>query len=67
MSNKGLLEERDKEENGGCCNFLLQKQTAKPFVSCHVLAQSPPGRRPNDKCPLDGTWWKTLRCARHIL
>ena len=53
ISKKGLLEECDKEENmavtGGCYCFLFENKIVKCFVQCHVFAQSPPGRRPNDK------------------
>ena len=53
ISNKGLLEECDKDENVAvtgcyhCC--LLQKQTVKRSFHCHVFVQSPPGRYNNDK------------------
>jgi hypothetical protein len=53
ISNKGLLVERDIEENvavpGRCCHILFEKKTVKRNVQCHVFAQSPPGRRPSDK------------------
>jgi hypothetical protein len=56
ISNKGLLEECDKEENveinGGCYYFLFEKKTVKRFVQCHVFAQSPPGRHSKDKYPV---------------
>jgi len=35
----------------GCCYFLFEKEDCKTFVQCHVFAQSPPGRRLNDKYP----------------
>jgi hypothetical protein len=33
--------------------FLLQKQTVKLSAQYHVLVQSPPDRRPNDKYPVN--------------
>ena len=36
----------------GCYCFLFQK-IVKRSIECHVLAQSPPGRRPNDKYPVN--------------
>jgi hypothetical protein len=36
-----------------CRFFLFQKQTVKRSVQCHVFAQSPPDRRPNDKYPVN--------------
>jgi len=57
VSNQGLLEECHKEENvavtGGCCYFLFEMKTIKRFFQCHVFAQSPPGRRPDDKYPVN--------------
>jgi hypothetical protein len=35
--------------NWGCYCFLFEKKTLKRFVQCHVLAQSPPRRRPHVK------------------
>ena len=53
ISNKVLLEERDKQENvavtGAAIASCLKQKTVKHSSQCHVLAQSPPGRRPNDK------------------
>ena len=37
----------------GCYCFLSQKQTVKLSIRCHVFAQSPPDRRPNDKYPVN--------------
>ena len=42
-----------RENNWGCCYFLFEKKTVKLFVHCHVFAQSPPGRRPTDKYPVN--------------
>jgi hypothetical protein len=57
FANKDLLEECEKEENvavtGGYYHFLFQKNIVKRFVQCHILAQSPPGMRPSDKCPVN--------------
>ena len=60
ISNKDLLEECDKEENltvtggrGGCYCFLFENKTVKRSVQRHVLVQSPPDRRPNDKYPVN--------------
>ena len=39
--------------NWGCCCFLFQKKTLKRSAQCHVFAQSPPGRRPNEKYPFN--------------
>jgi hypothetical protein len=55
-SNKGLLEKWDKDENmevTGVANTFFSKGRLKHFVQCHVFAQSPPGRHPNDKYPLN--------------
>ena len=38
--------------NWGCYYFLLEKQTVKCSVQCHVFVLSPTGRRPNDKYPV---------------
>jgi len=35
--------------NWGCYCFLFEKKTPKRSVQCHIFAQSPPGRHPNDK------------------
>ena len=55
--NKVLLEEWYKKKNmavtEGCYCFLFEKTTVKRFVQCHVFAQSPPGRYPNDKYPVN--------------
>ena len=48
--------------NCGCCCLLFQKKTVKRSVQCHVLVQSPPGRRPNDKYPLN-TWHRSDLCS----
>jgi hypothetical protein len=51
LSNTGLLEECDKEENmevTGTAATSCLKRRLKLFVQCHVFAQSPPGQRPND-------------------
>ena len=57
ISNKGLHEECDKDENvavTGCCYCcLLQKQTVKHSFHCHVFVQSPPVRYSNDKYPVN--------------
>jgi hypothetical protein len=37
------------EVNGGCRCFLSEKKVVKHFLQCHVFAQSPPGRHPNDR------------------
>ena len=36
----------------GCYCFLFEKQTVKRPFRGHILAQLPPGRRPNDKQPV---------------
>ena len=57
ISSECLLEESNKEENltvsVGCYYFLFGKKTVTPSVPCHVFAQSPPDRRPNDKYPVN--------------
>jgi len=37
-----------------------QKKTVKRSVQCHVFAQSPPGRRPNDKYPVNTSYCSDL-------
>ena len=52
ISNKGLVEECDKEDvevTGDCCCFLFEKTIVKRSVQCHVFTQSQPGWRPSDK------------------
>ena len=65
ISSKGLLQECDKEENVavtvGCYCFLFQKQTVKRSAQCHIFAQSPPARRPNDKYPVNTSHLSDLR------
>ena len=39
--------------NCSCCYFLFEKKTVNPSVQCHVLAQSLPGRIPDDKYPFN--------------
>jgi hypothetical protein len=48
---EGLLGECDKEENAEVSGaaLLLEKETVKRFIQCHVFAQTSPGRRPNGK------------------
>jgi hypothetical protein len=57
ISHKGLIEECDKEENvkvtGAATYFLFENKIVKRFAQCHVFAQSPPSRRPNDKYPVN--------------
>ena len=36
----------------GCYCFLFEENIVERLVQCHVFAQSPPGRRPNDKYPV---------------
>ena len=53
---KDLLEHCDKEQNMSVTGLLLlpvQKKTLKRSAQCHILAQSPPGRRPKDKYPVN--------------
>ena len=55
-SNKGLLEECDKEENVAvtrAATVSCYKKRLKRFVQCHIFVQSPPARRPNDKHPVN--------------
>ena len=53
--NKVLLEECDKQEQAavkwGCYCFLFDTMTVKRSAQCHVLVQSPPDRRNNQKYP----------------
>jgi hypothetical protein len=55
FSNKGIFVEGNKEENvkNLVPLLLLFKEIAKGFVQCHVFAQTPPSRRPNDKYPVN--------------
>jgi hypothetical protein len=39
--------------NCGCYYLLFKKKKVTRFVPCHVFAQSPPDRRPNDKYPVN--------------
>jgi len=58
IPNKGLPEECDKRTRGsnwGCYCFLFHKQTVQRSIQCHVFAQSPPGRCPNDKYPVNSS------------
>jgi hypothetical protein len=64
ICNKDLLEERDKQQNmavtGAATVSCSKEVTVKRSVQCHVLVQSPPGRRSNDKYPvntLHGSDW----------
>jgi len=36
-----------------CSYFLSEKNTVKRFVQCHIFAQSPLGRSPSDKYPVN--------------
>jgi len=56
ICNKGLFEACDKQQNMAVTGLLLipvQKQIVKRSAQCHVLVQSPPSRRPNDKYPVN--------------
>jgi len=44
---------RKCRSNWGCCCFLFDREIVKHFIQCHVFAQSPPARRPNDKYPVN--------------
>jgi len=52
-----LLMECDKEENvavsGADTTSCVKKKFVKPIVQCYVFAQSPPGRSPSDKYPVN--------------
>ena len=39
--------------NRAATTACLKQKTVKRSVQCHVFAQSPPGRRPNDKYPFN--------------
>jgi hypothetical protein len=39
--------------NWGFYYFLFKKKIVKHFVQCHVFAQPPPDRRPNDNYPVN--------------
>ena len=60
-SNNGLLEECDKEENlevtvgGTATAYCSEKKFVEYFVQCHVFGQSPPGRRPIGKYPVNAS------------
>ena len=56
--NKDLLQECDKKENlavsvAAATASCLKRKTVKRSVQCHVFAQPPPSRRPNDKYPVN--------------
>ena len=51
-----MRQARKCRSNWGCYYFMFKKKNAKRFVQCHVFAQSPPGRRSNDKCPVQSTF-----------
>jgi hypothetical protein len=63
---KNLLEECDKEQNVAVTGLLLllpvqKKNTVKRSAQCHVFAQSPPDRRPNDKYPVNTSHRSDMR------
>jgi len=63
ISNKNLSEEWVKEENlavTGAAAAPVQKKTLKRSAQCHIFAQSPPGRRPNDKYPVNTSYHSDL-------
>ena len=39
--------------NWGCYCFLFERTIVKRFDQCRIFVHSPPGRRPNDKYPLN--------------
>jgi len=53
---------RKFESNWGCCRFLGDREIVKLFVQWHVFAQSPSGRRPDDKYPIN-----TPHCSRFCI
>jgi hypothetical protein len=57
IPNKDILEECHKEENLGsnlgCYCFLFKKNIAKRSAQRHIFPKAPPGRRPNDKYPVN--------------
>jgi hypothetical protein len=44
------------EITGAVITSCLKKKVVKRFVQYHVFAQSPPGRRSNDKCLVQSTF-----------
>jgi len=50
-----VISEQNVAETWAATTFC-SKKTVKRSVQCHVLAQLPPGRRPNDKYPVN--MWK---------
>jgi len=67
-SNKGLLEQCDKEENvagtWAATYFLFVKKTVKRSAQCHVLARSLPGRRHNDILYIQWTLYTVPICVK---
>jgi len=57
--------------NCGCCCLLFQKKTVKHSVQCHVLVQSPPDRRPNDKYPVNTShrsdWYSNVSLQYYLV
>jgi hypothetical protein len=50
----------------GSYHFLFIKKIVKHFVQCHVFAQSPPDRRPNDKYPVNTSHRSQFVCTCFI-
>ena len=73
--NKDLLEECHKEQNVAVAGLLqllpVQRKNVKRSVLCHVLAQSPPGRRSNDKYPVNTShrsdWCKNVSMQYYMV
>ena len=51
------MRERRKFRSNWCCYyFLFEKKSVKRFAHGQVLAQSPPGRHPSDKYPVNTSY-----------
>jgi hypothetical protein len=69
-----LLQECNEEVNfeiTRCCHFLLKKKTVKRLAECHAFDQSPPGRRPNGKYPVNTSQhsdlWKNISLQCYLV
>jgi hypothetical protein len=50
---RGMRSGRKWGSNWGCYYLLFEKKTVKRLSHCQVFAQSPLGRRPSDKYPIN--------------
>jgi hypothetical protein len=52
--------------NWGCCYFLFEEMNLKCSVQCHLFVQSPPGRHPIYKYPVNTSHRSNL-CKNDLL